>query len=117
MEEEKTILIETFGKSPVIRIVDFFLDNPLFDYSKEDAIKNLGISKITFYKYFQLLEKNGLFKETRKVGRARMYKLAEKNEVVKALKELVWVLGIKAMEKSIEESSISIPVKKSAKIK
>jgi len=109
---KETILVETFGRSPVIRIVDFFLDNPLSDYSKEEVIKNLGISKITFYKYFKLLEKNGLFKKTREVGRATMYKLDEKNEVVKALKSLEWALGIKAMEKAIEESKISVGIKK-----
>ena len=115
--EDETILIETFGHSPVIRIVDFFLDNPLSDYSREEVIRDLGISKITFYKYFQLLEKNGLFKRTRQVGKATMYRLDEKNEVVKALKSLVWTLGIKAMERVIEESSVSVPVRKSVKRK
>jgi len=109
---EKTILIETFGSSPVIRIIDFFLDNPLLNYSKEELIKNLGISKITFYKYFALLEINEILKETRKVGKAKMYKLNEKNEVIKKLKELVWALGIRAMEKAVEESEIAVPVKK-----
>ena len=115
--EDETILVETFGHSPVIRIIDFFIDNPLSDYSKEEVIKNLGISKITFYKYFQLLEDNGLFRITRKVGKATMYKLDEGSEVVKSLKSLVWTLGIKAMEKSIEESSISLPIRKSTKHK
>jgi len=98
--EEKTILIETFGNSPIIRITDFFLDNPLFDYSKEEMIKNLGISKVTFYKYFTLLESNEILKETRKIGKAKMYKLNEKNEVVKKLKELVWVFGDQSYGKS-----------------
>ncbi|MBI2084353.1 MAG: hypothetical protein HYT70_01955 [Candidatus Aenigmarchaeota archaeon] len=115
--EDQTILVETFGHSPVIRIIDFFLDNPLSDYSKEEAIRHSGISRITFYKYFHILEKNGIFKKTREVGKATMYTLDEKNEVVKALKSLEWTLGIKAMERSIEESSISVPVRKSVKRK
>ena len=115
--EDKTVLVETFGKSPVIRIVDFLLDNPFSDYSKEEMIKHLGISKITFYKYFQLLGKNGIFKETRKIGKATMYKLDDQNEVVKSLKSLSWTLGIKAMEKSIEESSVTVPIRRLIKHK
>jgi len=96
---DKTILVETFGGSPIIRIIDFFIDNPMFDYSKEELIKCLGISKITFYKYFAILENNGIVDITRKVGKAKMYKLNEKNEVTKKIKELVWALGVKAAEK------------------
>lgn len=109
---EKTILTETFGNSPVIRIIDFFLDNPIFDYSKEELIKSLSISKVTFYKYFALLEANGIVEVTRKVGKAKMYKLDEKNEAVKKIKELVWVLGIKAMEAAVEDSKIAVKIKK-----
>lgn len=111
--DEKTILVETFGNSPVIRIIDFFIDNPFFDYSKEELIKNLEISKVTFYKYFALLERNGLVKVTRMVGKAKLYKLDEKSLVVQKVKELVWVLGLRAMEEAVEEHEMmKIPIKR-----
>lgn len=109
--EDKTILRETFGESPIIRTIDFLMDNPLFDYSKEEMIKNLGISKATFYKYFPLLESNDILEFTRKVGKSKMYKLNGKSEVVKKLRELVWALGIRAMEKAAEQYRKPIAVK------
>jgi len=30
----ESILIKTLGDSPKLRIIDFFLDNPLFDFTK-----------------------------------------------------------------------------------
>ena len=108
MGNEKTILVETFGSAPVIRIIDFLIDNPLSDYSKEEMIKGIGISKVTFYKYFPLLEESGIVRETRKIGKSKMYKLNEKNDVVKKLKELVWALGMKAMQRSVEGIEIKI---------
>jgi predicted AAA+ superfamily ATPase len=99
---DKTILVETFGNSPIIKIIDFFIDNPLFDYSKEELIKDLGISKVTFYKYFSILESNGIVEVTRKVGKAKMYKLNERSEVTKKIKELVWALGVKSAEMSVQ---------------
>ncbi len=109
----ETIFVETFGNSPVIRIIDFLLDNPLFDYSKEEIVKELGMSKTTFYKYFGVIEKNNLVKITRKVGKSKMYKLDRKNKAIQKIKELVWVLGINEMEKStnLDERSIRKPLK------
>ena len=108
MTNGNTILIETFGNSPVIRIIDFFIDNPVFDYSKEDMIRELGMSKITFYKYFKTLEETGMVKTTRKVGKAKLYKLDENNPAVIKLKELVWTLGVEAMQKAVEKQKIPV---------
>jgi len=46
--------------------VDFFLDNPLFDFTKKEVIEALGMSKQTFYKYFPELEEYGIVKVSRK---------------------------------------------------
>ena len=108
MKDDNTILIETFGNNPVIRIIDFFIDNPVFDYSKEDMINELGMSKITFYKYFKKVEKSGLVKVTRQVGKAKLYKLDEKNPAVIKLKELVWTLGVDAMQKAVEKEKVLV---------
>ena len=108
MTNGNTILVETFGNNPVIRIMDFFIDNPMFDYSKEDMIKDLGMIKITFYKYFSKIEDTGIVKVTRKVGKAKLYRLDEKNPVVIKLKELAWTLGVNAMEKAVDKERIPV---------
>ncbi|MBL7170311.1 MAG: winged helix-turn-helix transcriptional regulator [Candidatus Aenigmarchaeota archaeon] len=110
MTNDNTILVETFGNNPVIRIIDFFIDNPMFDYCKEDMIRELGMSKITFYKYFKMIEETGIVKVTRKVGKAKLYKLDEKNPVVIKLKELVWVLGVDAMQKVVDKERVPVRV-------
>jgi len=110
MANGNTILVETFGNNPVIRIIGFLIDNPIFDHSKEDKIRELGMSKITFYKYFRMLERTSIFKNTRKVGKSKLYKLDEKNPVVIKLKELVWTLGLDAMQKAVDQEKIPISV-------
>ena len=74
-KEHESILIKTLGDSPKLRIIDFFLDNPLFDFTKKEVIEALGMSKQTFYKYFPDLEKYGIVKASRKIGRAKLYKI------------------------------------------
>jgi len=45
-----SLLLEAFGKSPKLRIIDIFLTNPLLDFSENELVRELGMSKQTLYK-------------------------------------------------------------------
>jgi len=99
----ETLLLKYLGASPTLRIIDFFLDNPLSDYSKNEIVKNLGMGRVTFFKYWRELERSGAVKATRHIGRATMYQLDRDNEIVKQLIKLDMALARKSMESAIEE--------------
>ena len=100
---DETLLVRYLGSSPILRIIDFFLDNPLFDYSKNEIVKDMRMGRITFFKYWKELESSGAVKITRRVGRATMYQLDKENEVVKQLIHLDMTLARKKMDKAVEE--------------
>src|SRR2546430_263192 len=108
---DETLLLKYLGASPTLRIIDFFIDNPLSDYSKNEIAKNLAMSRVTFFKYWKELEKSGAVKTTRNIGRATMYQLDKQNEVLKQLVKLDMALARKAMEKSVEEHQKPITIK------
>jgi DNA-binding transcriptional ArsR family regulator len=88
-DSDETLFLKAFGiKSPVLRILDFLMDNKAYDYSKTDIAKGAGISRTTLSSAWENLEKNGLVKETREVGRAKMYKLNLDSPVVRKFIEL-----------------------------
>jgi len=95
----ESILIKTLGDSPKLRIIDFFLDNPLFDFTKKEVIEALGMSKQTFYKYFPDLDKYDIVKVSRKIGRAKLYKINLEHPLVKMLKEYEKKLSLQIAEK------------------
>jgi len=103
IEMEETLLIRCLGNSPTLRIIDFFLDNRLFDYTKNEVIKNLKMGRVTFFKYWKELEKLGAVKVTRKIGKSKLYKLNEEDEIVQKLMLLDSTLCKRAMEKAVEE--------------
>lgn len=110
-KQNKTLLLKYLGASPTLRIIDFFLDNPLSDYSKQEIVKNLGMGRMTFFKYWKEVEKSGAVKATRQVGRATMYRLDRDNEVVKQTIKLDMALARKAMEKAVEQYQKPIEVR------
>ena len=76
------------GESPIIRVVAFLIRNREYDHSKTDIAKGAGISKTTLFKIWKTLENLGIVVETRRVGRAKMYKLNENSPIVQKFIEL-----------------------------
>lgn len=88
MTGDKSVLIEYFGDTPIIRLIDFLLENRLFDYSKKQIIDETGLAKATFYKYWDRLVELEVVKVTRSFGKTKLYKLNEENPVVEKIKAL-----------------------------
>ena len=101
MEKDVSVLVEHFGPSPVMRIVDFLLENRLFDYSKKQIAEGAGVGRVTLFKHWGEVEKLGLVRESRKFGKTRLFKLDEKSPVVRKLVELELVLAEQAAKKVV----------------
>lgn len=106
--ECKSVIIRTLGNSPKLRIIDFFLDNALFDFTKKEVIESLGMSKQTFYKYFPELEEYEIVKVSRKIGKAKLYKINVEHSLVKMLREYETKVSLEIAEK--EKTRIQKPV-------
>ncbi len=98
-----SLLIKVFGSSPKLKIIDIFLTNPYFDFSKEELAKELGMSKQTLYKNFKDLEELGIVKVSRKIGRATMYKLNREHPLVKEINNLINQISLKIAETEAEK--------------
>jgi len=99
-KDYESILIKTLGDSPKVRIIDFLLDNMLFDFTKKEIIEALGMSKQTFYKYFPDLEEYGVVVVSRKIGRAKLYKINTEHPLVKMLREYETKISQEIAEKA-----------------
>jgi len=110
-KEYQSILLKMLGYSPKLRIIDFFLDNPLFDFTKKEVIEALGMSKQTFYKYFKDIEKYGIVNVSRKIGKAKLYKINLENLIVKMLREFETQLSLMIAEQEAEKMRKQIAIK------
>ena len=75
------------------------LDNPLFDFTKKEVIEALGMSKQTFYKYFPDLEKYEIVIVSRRIGRAKLYRINLKHPLVEMLREYEKKISLKIAER------------------
>ncbi len=100
---EQTSFRLVFGDSPVVRVMDFFIDNQEFDYSLTDIAKGAGIAWSTLHGLWPDFLKAGLVVNTRKIGRAELYRLNLDNPLVKKLLEIDVIVSKQIMGGQIQK--------------
>ena len=70
--------------------VDFLVIFDQFDYSLTEIAKHAGVSYSTIQLIWGDLEKTGIVKQSRIVGKAKMYKINKDNPVVKEFIKFYW---------------------------
>ncbi|MFH1306711.1 MAG: hypothetical protein ABIH83_03610 [Candidatus Micrarchaeota archaeon] len=106
--------IEFFGDTPQFRIMNFLFEHRLQDFTKTEIAKGAKISWASLFNYWDELEKNGMVKITRVVGRAKLYQLDESSPLVKQFKKIEMTLIRNAAE--AEEEKISVRAKRKSKV-
>jgi AraC-like DNA-binding protein len=108
MEEKKENpgpFVRFFGDIAISRVLDFLGVHRRFDYSLSDIARNSGISKMTLFRMWPNLEKYNVVMLTRKIGKAKLYKLNEESQIAKTLVKLGMDIATLDAEKiTIEES-------------
>jgi len=108
MMENKTIFLNTFGDSPVLRVLDFLIVNEDFDYSMTDIANLSKVGYSTLKLFWQRLEKEDIIIKTRTVGKAKMYKLNVANPVIKRFRDLYWETTKHHVHKKMQEKPITV---------
>ena len=108
--KEKSSFRIVFGDSPIVKVIDFFLDNSEFDYSLTDIAKNADIGWSTLHQFWNDIVKLGIVVKTRKIGRAELYKLNSSNSIVKRLIELDNDVSKILIKQEISKQKIKVAV-------
>jgi len=77
-QKEKSLFLRVIGESPVLKTIDFLIENKGMDFCKQDIAKGAGISRTTLFHWWSQLEKTEIIKPTRKFGKTTLYSLNTK---------------------------------------
>jgi hypothetical protein len=96
--KEKSIFVEFLGDTPLTRILDFLIEMRPFETTKEEIIRETGVSRNSFFRIWKKIEGYGIVTPTRQIGKSTMYVLNDESEIVQQLLRLELILGKMAME-------------------
>ena len=108
--EYKSSFRLVFGESPIVKVIDFFLDNGEFGYSLTDIAKNSDIGWSTLHGFWKDLVKLGIVTKTRRIGRAELYRLNSSNPIVKKLVELDNDISKKLISEEINKQKLKVTI-------
>ncbi len=103
MDEPKSIFLQTLGDYPLLRVLDFLMENYIFDYSKTQIAELSEVSFNTMEIFWDKLIGSGMVEKTRKVGKSDMYRINRKNPVVQKLFEIDKLLADRYAESVLHE--------------
>ena len=100
--ETKTAFLQVFGDSPMLKVLDFLIVNEDFDYSMTDIASQSGVGYSTLKLFWKKLEESKIVKQTRVVGKAKMYRLNFENLVVKKFRDFYWETTKQAVHEEVK---------------
>ncbi len=92
MKRNRSLLLENFGDTPQLRVLDFLIDNHFFDFPMTEIARESNVSYNSIKSFFQKFVESGILVKTRKVGKSDYYKMNLENSFVKNLIRLDWNL-------------------------
>ena len=104
--KNRSLFLRIFGDSPVLRVMDFFMVYEDFDYSMKDIARKAGLGYATLKLFWPDLIRQKIVKQTRIVGKAKLFRLNLQNPVVQQFRNLYW-----AAIKNKTENLLSVKVK------
>lgn len=97
-----------FGNSAVAKVLDFLTLYKEFDYPKVEISRNSGVAWKTLYRIWPILEKYELVTLTRRIGRAKLYRLNLENPIVKVLNELTFQIAKYDADKLVKKEIFAL---------
>lgn len=84
------------------KIIDFFLDNPRYDFTTTEVARNAKVNRITANKIIRYLSEISIIKQSRKLGNGQLYTLNTDNPTVRIIMK---------SELEMIKSDVNIPIK------
>lgn len=106
----KSIFLQEEGDTPKNRILSFLIVHSEYDYSMKEIARYSSVGYTTLKEIWKQFRKKDIVIETRVVGKAKMYKLNLKNQVVNRFIDYYWSVVDAAVrrENNIKSEEISI---------
>lgn len=104
----KSIFLQIYGDNPRLRVMDFLITFQEYDYSMKEVAKNAGIGYTTLKQFWPEFVKRRIVKQTRIVGKAKMYKLNIENPEIKQFMKFYWTVIDRETDKIVEKEKILV---------
>lgn len=105
IKENKSLLLKHLGDTPQLRILDFLIDNHMFDFPLTEIARESNVSYNSLKALFPYFINSGIIYKTRRIGKSDYFKLNLSNPFAKNLIRLDWTLTKRNILPEIKEEA------------
>lgn len=91
-KENKSLFLKHLGDTPQLRMLDFLIDNHMFDFPVTEIARGANVSYNSLMTFFPAFIASGIVIKTRRIGKSNYFQLNVENVFVKNLIKLDWAL-------------------------
>ena len=102
------LIVEYFGNSPYIKLLDFLIEGQEFDYSMTEIARGARVGWSVFTQIWKALLERGIIVQTRTIGNAKLFKLNKENPSVKKLIKFDWEITKLENDRLLEKPLLSV---------
>ena len=106
---QKSVFLQEEGNTPKNRIWSFLIVHSEYDYSMKDIARYSKAGYTTLKEIWREFKEKKIVVQTRVVGKAKMYKLNEKNPVVQQLIKMHWSIIKTYTNEKLISKKLEIP--------
>ncbi len=103
---EKSIFLDHVGDSPQMRILQHFVEGREFEFTLTDLL-GAHVSWGTINVIVPKLEKLGIIKQTRRVGRARLYKINNQHRCAQLLTDIYDSVILESLDRRQKKATVA----------
>ena len=96
---EQSLIFKIYGNSPNTKMLDLLLSFPKNEFTVSDIIEELGMSKTTFYKYFDDLINIGIVKINQETTKPKLYSINLASPIVQNVRKNIDFVSEKIADK------------------
>lgn len=104
------MLVDIFKYRSMPAVLDYLLDFPEVDFSKADVARECELQWQTVDEIFPLLERYGIIKKSRQIGRAELYKVNEESKALQYLHKFDLQISTVDVDETVEGEKIKVEV-------
>ena len=107
MNENDSVLVSLFGDSPRMKIIDFLLEFPTNEFTLNELVDEIGMSKTTVPKILDDFEGKDMIVKTEKIGKSQPYKINLSNPVIQLMQNAAYIASDRVAEQQAARKSVN----------
>ena len=115
MKQTESLLVEIFGDSSRIKIVDYLMEFPTNAFTPSELVENIGMSRTTVFRELNILLNQDMIKSVDKIGKSLTFTINLKNLIVRLMQQSVHFKSEDIADRQLARKNIRVIIRTNLK--